>query len=99
MILAPQAFLAMLRLVSVEGLAMTGVEKLLAQEGADKTTAAQARAVAEKLTEAGRECSRQVVEHWVAAGYVPGKWAPLVNSIYRIPLHELNPSIYPKSAA
>lgn len=71
---------------------MTGTDKLIKKAGSP-------RAVAEELTKAGRECSRQVVEHWVKNGYVPGKWAPLVNQVYRIPLHELNSSIYPKSAA
>lgn len=71
---------------------MTGIEKLVEKEGS-------ASAIAEKLASAGRKCSRQVVEHWVNNGYVPGKWAPLLNRIYRVPLHELNPTIYPKSAA
>lgn len=78
---------------------MTGIEKLLAKESSAETVAAKATLIAAKLTENGKECSRQVVEHWVANGYVPGKWAPLVNRIYRIPLHDLNPSVYPKSAA
>ena len=78
---------------------MTGIEKLLAKEKDGETTAAKATLIAAKLSESGRSCTRQVIEHWVAAGHVPGKWAPLVNRIYRIPLHELNPSIYPKSAA
>lgn len=70
---------------------MTGVEKLQKK--------AKPSEIAEALTAQGRECSRQRVEHWLKNGYVPGKWAPLVNRVYRIPLHELNPSIYPKSAA
>lgn len=78
---------------------MTGIEKLLAKEKAATTIAAKATQIAAKLTAAGRPCSRQVIEHWVKAGRVPGTWAPHVNSIYRVPLHELNPSIYPKSAA
>lgn len=82
----------MLAPVKDSGSPMTGIEKLVQKEGS-------ARVVAEKLTEAGRECSRQVVEHWLKNKYVPGKWAPLVNKVYRIPLHDLNPSIYPKSAA
>lgn len=71
---------------------MTGIEKLIEREGSP-------RLVAEKLTAEGTPCSRQVVEHWVTAKRVPGRWAPLVNRVYRIPLHELNPTIYPKSAA
>ncbi len=71
---------------------MTAFEKLVEREGSAKVIAA-------KLTEAGKTCSRQVVEHWARNKYVPGKWAPLVNKIYRIPLHDLNPNIYPKNAA
>ena len=78
---------------------MTGIQKLLAKEKNAPSTAAKATLIAAKLTEAGRPCSRQVIEHWVKQGYVPGKWAPLVNRIYRVPLHDLNSSIYPKSAA
>jgi hypothetical protein len=69
---------------------MTGVEKLIKKTGS-------AKALAEMLTAAGKECSRQVVEHWLNNGYVPGKWAPLVNRVTDIPLHDLNPTIYPKS--
>lgn len=78
---------------------MTGIEKLLAKEKTAPTTAAKATLIGAKLTENGKDCSRQVVEHWARQGHVPGKWAPLVNRVYRIPLHELNPSVYPKSAA
>lgn len=69
---------------------MTGVEKLLKKAGS-------ASAVAAKLA-VERPCSRQLVEYWKTCGYVPGKWAPLVNREFGIPLHELNPTIYPKSA-
>lgn len=72
---------------------MTGVEKLLKKE--DGST----RAIAAKLSDDSRTCSRQLVEYWVKQGYVTGKWAPAVNRVYAIPLHELNPAIYPKSAA
>lgn len=78
---------------------MTGIEELLAKAPNAETTAAKATLIAAKLTEKGRTCSRQVVEHWVKSGYVPGKWAPFVNRVYRIPLHKLNPVVYPKNAA
>lgn len=71
---------------------MTGVEKLLKKAGS-------ATAAAAALTDDERTCSRQVIEHWKNQGYVPGKWAPAVNRVFGIPLHELNPTIYPKSAA
>ena len=71
----------------------TGIEKLLEKENGS------ASAVAAKLTDEDRTCTRQLVEYWKEQGYVTPKWAPHVNRVYRIPLHELNPSIYPKSAA
>jgi len=72
---------------------MTGIEKVLAKE------AGSAAAVAARLTDETRACSRQLVEYWAKRGYVTGKWAPLVNRAYNIPLHELNPEIYPKEVA
>jgi hypothetical protein len=72
---------------------MTGVEKLLAAEKGS------ASAVAARLTSPSRKCSRQLVEYWVKQGYVTGTWAPAVNSAYSIPLHELNPTIYPQTTA
>lgn len=79
---------------------MSGIAKLLAKERDAESVAAKATQIAKKLTAAGKPCTRQVIEHWVKAGRVPGTWAPLVNKLYRIPLHELlNSDIYPKSAA
>lgn len=78
---------------------MTGIEKLLSKEPSAESIAAKAALIAAKISDKERTCTRQVIEHWIAAGQVPGKWAPRVNRVYRIPLHELNPSIYPKSAA
>ncbi len=72
---------------------MTGVEKLLKKE------ADSASAVAARLSDEQRKCTRQLVEYWLEQGYVTPKWAPVVNRTYGIPLHELNPAIYPKSAA
>lgn len=72
---------------------MNGVKKLLASEKGSPT------AVARKLTTKQRLCSRQNVQHWKKSGYVPSTWAPHVASIYAIPLHELNPKVYPKSIA
>lgn len=72
---------------------MTGIEKLLKKE------AGSTSAIAAKLTSDDRPCSRQLVQYWVKQGYVTGKWALAVNQKYDVPLHELNPSIYPKSAA
>jgi hypothetical protein len=67
---------------------MTGVQKLLERESA--------AAIAARLTDEDRQCSRQLVEYWAERGYVTPKWARVVNSVYGIPLHELNPAIYPK---
>ncbi len=78
---------------------MTGIEKLLAKEPSADSIAAKATLIAAKIGDKEHPCSRQVIEHWIKDGRVPGKWAPRVNRVYRIPLHELNPSIYPKSAA
>jgi hypothetical protein len=76
---------------------MTVTEKLLSKEKAE-TTAAKATLIAEKLTAAGgKKCTRQMVEHWVRNGRVPGWWAPVVNRVYRIPLHDL--LTFPQSAA
>jgi len=73
---------------------LSGVDDLLAMEKGSAT------AVAERLTTEGAEpCSRQLVEYWVSRGYVTGTWAPLVRKIYGIPLHKLNPKIYPADAA
>lgn len=74
---------------------MSGIKKVLKQENGSAT------AVARKLNEAerGRECTRQLVEYWEEMGYVTPKWAPVVHRVYSVPLHELNPEIYPKSAA
>lgn len=68
---------------------MTGVDKLLeAAEGS-------ATVVAARLSTPERACKRQHVEYWVKQGHVPGTWAPLVQQVFGIPLHELNPTIYP----
>lgn len=71
---------------------MTGVEKLL------KAESGSASAIAKRLTRY-KPCSRQLVEYWVRSGYVPGKWAPFVNEEYGIPLHDLNPTVYPQQQA
>jgi hypothetical protein len=78
---------------------MTGIEKLLSKESSAESIAAKAALIAAKISDEDHACTRQVIEHWIREGRVPGKWAPRVNRVYRIPLHELNPSIYPKSAA
>lgn len=70
---------------------MTGVEKLI------KAAGGSPKAVADALTNEGHECSRQLVEYWKEQGYVTPRWAPIVYTKYGIPLHELNPSIYPES--
>lgn len=67
----------------------TGVEKLLeAAEGSPT-------AVAKRLSSGERHCKRQHVEYWMKQGYVPGNWALAVEKEFGIPLHELNPAIYP----
>lgn len=72
---------------------MTGVEKLLKKEKGS------ASAVAAKLSTPERVCTRQLVEYWLERGYVTTKWAPVANIVYGIPLHELNPAVYPQNAA
>src|SRR5687767_10932911 len=91
--LAPQGIFAMLASVIYARPPMTGVEKLLKKESGS------ASAVAAKLTaedREGRDCTRQLVEYWAEQGYVTPKWAPVVNRVYEIPLHELNPAVYPR---
>lgn len=73
-------------------LSMTGVEELMKKGGS--TTA-----IATRLSSDGRKCTHQLVQYWERQGYVTPKWAPIVYRVYGIPLHKLNPSIYPKSAA
>jgi hypothetical protein len=68
---------------------MTGVEKLLKAGGNPSK-------IAKKLSEYGDECSRQNVEYWRKVNRVPGLWAQTVQKAFGIPLHELNPDIYPK---
>ena len=72
---------------------MTGVQKMLAAENGS------AQAVATKLSEPDRTCTRQLVQYWDEQGHVTPKWVVRANAVYGIPLHELNPTIYPKSAA
>lgn len=70
-----------------------GIGKLLqaveGEEGGKSTI------IAKRLTDNGRECTRQIVEYWIKQGYVPGKWAPSVQQVFGIPLHELNSTVYP----
>lgn len=72
---------------------MNGVKKLL------KLEKGSASAVAAKLSEPDRECSRQLVQYWEERGYVTPTWAVRANAVYGVPLHELNPAVYPKSYA
>lgn len=69
---------------------MSGVQELLSREEGS------AAAVAAKLTSPERPCSRQLVEYWAKVGYVTPTWAPVVAQRYSIPLHRLNPAVYPK---
>lgn len=78
----------MLRSVTALRLSMTGVEKLLKK--------GSATAIAQRLSDKERTCTRQLVEYWAEQGYVTPKWAPIVYRAYGIPLHELNPAIYPQ---
>lgn len=71
---------------------MTGVQKLL-KNGTPTEIAAALSAAHD------RKCTRQLVEYWDEQGYVTPKWAPLVNRTFGIPLHELNPTIYPQDSA
>jgi hypothetical protein len=70
---------------------MTVVEKLITDAGGSPS------ALAAKLTDSGHKCSRQLVEYWAGKGYVTPRWAQIINSQFGIPLHELNPTIYPES--
>lgn len=72
---------------------MSGIQKLLERESGSPS------AVAATLSDEDRTCTRQLVEYWVDQGYVTPKWAPIVNRVYGIPLHELNPAIYPESVS
>lgn len=72
---------------------MTGIEILLQKESGSTS------AIAAKLSTPDRPCTRQLVEYWADRGYVTPKWAPAVNRAYGIPLHELNPAIYPQDSA
>ncbi len=72
---------------------MNGVKKLL------KLGNGSPSAVAAKLTDTERECSRQLVQYWLKQGCVTPQWAPRVHEVFKIPLHELNPDVYPKSFA
>lgn len=53
--------------------------------------------VARKVSTPESPCSRQLVEYWIRKGYVPGVWAPRVHEVYGVPLHLLNPKIYPNA--
>jgi hypothetical protein len=70
---------------------MTGVEKLIEVAGGSPS------ALAAKLTDSGHKCSRQLVEYWADRGYVTPRWAQIIHSHFGIPLHDLNPTIYPES--
>lgn len=71
---------------------MSGVKKLL------KKVDGSASAVAKRLDTKRRPCKRQHVEYWIQRGYVPATWAPLVSREFGLPLHELNPRVYPAPA-
>lgn len=68
---------------------MTGIDKLLKNRTPTEVAAA--------LTDDKRICTRQLVEYWAGKKYVTPKWAPVVHRVYGIPLHELNPDVYPRS--
>lgn len=79
----------MLLASSISESIMTGVEELISKCGSPAEVAA-------KLTTPERPCSRQLVEYWVKRGYVTGTWAPLVTRAFGVPLHKLNPAVYPE---
>jgi hypothetical protein len=70
----------------------SGVAKVL--EAADGS----ASKAAARLSTDDRPCSRQNVEYWIKQGYVPGTWAPRVAEVFDVPLHELNPRVYPAAS-
>jgi hypothetical protein len=73
--------------------AVSGVSKVLEAAGGSATEVARRVATDEK------PCKRQDVEYWVKKGYVPPRWAPLVSKAFSVPLHELNPNVYPQEHA
>lgn len=70
---------------------MTGIEKVLEAEQKSPS------AVAAKLTNGKNVCTRQLVQYWAGKGYVTPNWAVRVSEVYGVSLHDLNPTIYPKS--
>lgn len=70
---------------------MTGIEQVLSAANDSPTE------VARRVTTPDRPCKRQHVEYWVRQGYIPGVWAPRVHEVFGVPLHTLNPNLYPKA--
>jgi hypothetical protein len=68
---------------------MTGIEKVLKAVGGSPSALAAAVSTKE------RTCTRQNVQYWVRQGYVPSGWARRVGEVFDVPLHELNPAVYP----
>lgn len=72
--------------------AETGISKVLAAADGSPSK------VAARLHTDARPCRRQDVEYWRKQGYVPPTWAPTVAEAFDVPLHELNPRVYPAPA-
>lgn len=73
----------------VRGMTAIGISKVLAAaEGSPSKVAA-------RVSTEERPCQRQHVEYWIKQGYVPPSWAPSVAVEFDVPLHELNPKVYP----
>lgn len=69
---------------------MSGIDEVL------KKCSGSPTAVARKVTDAGIKCLRQDVEYWKRAGYVTTRFAPTVSELFNVPLHKLNPAVYPR---
>ena len=68
---------------------MKGVQKILKAEKGSPV------AIARKLSEPKRECTRQNVQHWMRNGWVAVPWVARASEVYGVPPHELNPH-FPK---
>jgi ABC-type hemin transport system ATPase subunit len=50
---------------------------------------------AKKIQElSGRDCSRDRIQKWLVNG-IPAPWHPYIHQLSDIPLHDLDPEIYP----
>ena len=62
-------------------------------------TGFSASRIAHELTTHERPITKQHVQYWIRRGYVPGCWCREVHERWEIPLHDLNPHVYPEPEA